>query len=179
MSNKLSEIYLASKPIFEGKVLKVVIDQVQLPNGNIAEREVVHHPGAVGILAVTPDNKVILVKQFRKAVNKVTIEIPAGKLENGEDPLVCASRELKEETGFSATSMREITKIYTTPGFADEIIYIFKAEGLRNGNAVPDEDEFVEMIELPVSEIDKFINSNEIMDAKTLVALFYLKNEDK
>lgn len=177
MSNKLSEINLASNLIFEGKVLRVVIDQVQLPNGKIAEREIVHHPGAVAILAVTPDNKVILVKQFRKAVNQVTIEIPAGKLEKGEDPLVCAVRELKEETGYSATSMKRINKIYTTPGFADEIIHIYKAEGLIKGDAEPDEDEFVEMIELPISEIDKLIISTDIIDAKTLVALYYLKNE--
>lgn len=177
MPSKLNEKSLASKSIFEGKILKVAIDQVQLPNGSIAEREVVHHPGAVAILAITPDNKIILVKQFRKAVNKVITEVPAGKLEKGENPIVCAARELKEETGYSAGSIKEITKIYTSPGFADEIIHIFKAEGLIKGNAAPDEDEFVEIVELPISEIDKLINSDEIIDAKTLVALYYLKNE--
>ncbi|MGD9678051.1 MAG: NUDIX domain-containing protein [Vulcanibacillus sp.] len=175
MTSKLDEVNISSKTIFEGKVLKVVVDQVQLPNGNFGEREIVHHPGAVGILAVTADERVILIKQFRKAIDKVIIEIPAGKLEPNEDPIVCAFRELKEETGYSAESMKEITKIYTSPGYSDEVIHLFKAEGLINGKAVPDEDEFVEMLELSFKEIDDLINSDEIIDSKTIVALNYLK----
>jgi len=175
MANELIEKFISTKSVFRGKVLHLDIDNVELPNGKLAEREIVRHPGAVAILAVTTDKKVILIRQFRRAVNRITIEIPAGKLEKNEDPLDCAFRELKEETGYIATSMKKISQIYTSPGFANEIIHIYKAEGLQKGVSNPDDDEFVEMIELSLAEIDELIIRGEIMDSKTLIALYYLK----
>lgn len=175
MANKLNEKTISIKPIFKGKVVELNIEDVELPNGKLAEREIVHHPGAVAILAVNSDREIILIKQYRTAVNRITIEIPAGKLEKDENPLDCAYRELKEETGYNASSMEKISQIYTSPGYADEIIHIFKAEGLQKGDSNPDEDEFVEMVELTFAEVDELINRGEIMDSKTLIALDYLR----
>ena len=177
-----SEKTITSRSIFEGKIIKVNVDTVELPNGKQATREIVRHPGAVGILAVTEDNQIILVKQYRKPMDQVLYEIPAGKLEPDEKPELCANRELKEETGYTATNMVQITKFYTSPGFADELIYLFKAKGIEAGEATPDEDEFVELVYLTLEESMEMIQSGKIVDAKTVVAIYHwqieqLKNE--
>ena len=177
MSLNYNEPTISSKPIFDGKVIKVKVDTVELPNGKHATRELVSHPGAVGVLAITDDQKIILVRQFRKPLEKMNLEIPAGKLEPNEDPMECALRELKEETGYTASNMTQITKFYTSPGFANEIIYLYHAEGLENGEATPDEDEFVELVSLTLEEALQLIAEGEIVDGKTIIAIYYWQIE--
>jgi ADP-ribose pyrophosphatase len=163
--------------IFKGKVIRVDVEHVELPNGNITTREVVRHPGAVAVIAFTPENRLIAVRQFRKPLNKTIIEIPAGKLEQGENPLACAKRELLEETGYKADSMKFVTSFYTSPGFADEFLYIYEAEGLTAGNAEPDADEFVDLLELDLEEANRSIQTGQIIDAKTILAIYYWQNK--
>jgi len=166
-----TEKTLSTKTVYHGKMIQVNVEQVLLPNGRKSEREIVLHPGAVGILAITSAEKIILVKQFRKALNQAILEIPAGKLESGEDPSSCAARELKEETGYTTTNMTQIGKFHTSPGFSDEVIYLFQAKGLQSGKAVPDADEFVELMELSFDEAIEMVNKGNIVDAKTLIAI--------
>ncbi|TCS84072.1 NUDIX hydrolase [Tepidibacillus fermentans] len=175
MNQKFVEKTVSSQQIFDGKIIKVFVDTVELPNGKHATREIVRHPGAVGILAVTKENRVLMVKQYRKPMNQFLYEIPAGKLEPGEDPKLCAIRELKEETGYVATNMTPFSKFYTSPGFADEFIHLFYAEGIEAGEATPDEDEFVELVELTLDESIEMIEKGKIVDAKTIISIYYLQ----
>ncbi|MEC2916513.1 NUDIX hydrolase, partial [Bacillus cereus] len=144
MSN-LAERTVKTEPIFDGRVIKVRVDDVVLPNGAMSKREIVNHPGAVAIIAITDEGKIVIVEQYRKALEKAIIEIPAGKLEPGEKPEVTAVRELEEETGYVCEKMELITSFYTSPGFADEILYVYKATGLtkQENKAEVDEEEFV------------------------------------
>lgn len=174
----MSDLYektIRTTPIFQGKIISLQIDDVQLPNGKEGKREIVKHPGAVAVIPVTKEGNIILVKQFRKALEKEIYEIPAGKLERGEDPFECAVRELREETGYTSSSLCFITSFYTSPGFADELIYIYEAEGLIAGEVQPDEDEFVEVIEVHLAEALKMVEKQLIHDAKTQYALQYLQ----
>lgn len=167
---------IGSTPIFDGHVIKVKVDDVRLPNGKTAKREIVNHQGAVAVLPLTADGKMITVRQFRKALERSIIEIPAGKLERGEDPLECAKRELEEETGYKANHYEHISSFYTSPGFADEILHLYLATDLVPGDAKPDEDEFVETIELTIEEAHAKHAAGEIRDAKTVLALFAWEN---
>jgi ADP-ribose pyrophosphatase len=147
------------------------LNHVSLPNGGTSYREIVKHPGAVAVMAITKENKLVLVRQFRKALEKTIYEIPAGKLEIGEEIEGCAQRELQEETGYTAEKWEKVVGFYTSPGFADEYIHLFRASQLTLGATSPDHDEFVERVELTLEEsIDK-INSGEICDAKTIYAI--------
>ncbi len=161
--------------IFAGKVIHVQVEDVQLPNGEQSKREVVKHPGAVAIIPVTKDGKLVLVRQYRKALDKVIIEIPAGKLEQGEKPLDSAHRELEEETGYRATQLEFVVSFYTSPGFADEIIYVYEAKDLENGVVARDDDEFLDVLEVTLTEAEKMIKDERIHDAKTVYAVQYLK----
>ncbi|GBF12539.1 MAG: NUDIX hydrolase [Tepidibacillus sp.] len=172
-----SEKTISSEKIYQGKIIQVKVDTVLLPNGKEAKRELVNHPGAIAVLALTPEDKIILVRQYRKPLEKTILEIPAGKLEKGENPLDCAIRELKEETGYIASNMTQITKFYTSPGFADEIIYLYKANSLEQGEAKPDEDEFIETVELSLDEALERIKTGEVIDAKTIMAIYYWQLE--
>lgn len=171
----LLEKTIKKKEIYKGKIVDLSIHDVLLPNGDKSQREVVKHPGAVAIIALTEENKLVLVKQFRKPLEKVIAEIPAGKLEKGEAPLVCAKRELEEETGYLAKEWRELGSFYTSPGFADELIYIFLASDLIKGVAKTDDDEFVECLELTLEEAKELMNEQLIHDAKTVIAVQYLQ----
>lgn len=163
--------------IYKGKIIDVNVYDVSLPNGGESKREVVHHPGAVAVIALTESGKIVLVRQFRKALEKEIYEIPAGKLEKGEAPIDTAMRELEEETGFRAKEFIEIASFYTSPGFSDEIIYLFEAKQLSKGNLQTDEDEFVEMVEVTLEEAEQMIASKKIHDAKTLFAISYLRQK--
>ncbi len=173
----LFEKTVKSETIYQGKVIHLHLDEVQLPNGKSASREIVRHPGAVAIIAITPEKRMVFVRQFRKPLDKTILEIPAGKLEKGEDPLDCAKRELIEETGYQAEEVNFVNKFYTSPGFADELLYIYEGTNLTAGVARPDEDEFVDLVELTLDEAFERIQTGEIIDAKTILAIYYWQNK--
>ncbi len=166
------EKLIKSDKIFEGKILKVRVDTVEIvQNGNSATREIVEHPGGVGIVALTEEGKICLVKQYRRPFDCMTMEIPAGKLEWGEDHYECGVRELSEETGYSAKEFVYLGEFYVTPGFCTEKIHIYLATGLEAGSTHLDEDEFVEIYEYTFDELFDMIMANEIKDAKTVIGI--------
>lgn len=165
------ETKIQSKNVYQGKVLNVRIDTVILPDGNHSKREVVVHPGAVAIVAVNEKEEIILIKQFRHPVGQILWEIPAGKLEKGEDPDSCARRELAEETGFGATKWQKLSTFYTTPGFCDEIMYVYLATELYIDQQSTDDDEFIEVHRIPFAEALQKIKSGDIRDAKSIAGI--------
>lgn len=167
----LFEKELERKYFFKGKIINLRVDTVELENGIQSKREIVEFPGAVAVLAVSKKGDVYLVQQFRKPMERVLTEIPAGKLERNETPLECAFRELKEETGIVPEQMVELGLIYPSPGFCDEKIYLFLSLGISLGKADPDEDEFLNLITVTFSEFEKMCESGEINDSKTICAL--------
>ena len=172
MYEDLIEKKISGESVFDGRLLHVRRDVVRLPNGNETTREWIKHPGASAVLPVTEDGKVILVRQYRYPVDRVTLEIPAGKLDvPGEDPLDCAKRELKEETGYSAARYEKMFSLATTVGFSDEWIHIYLAEGLTAGKECPDEDEFIHTVRTPLAEALEKIYDNTIVDGKTVTAI--------
>jgi ADP-ribose pyrophosphatase len=169
--NKFEEPTLSSKSIFQGKVISLQVDEVKLPNGDTATREIVRHPGAVAVMAFR-DNKLIVVEQYRKPLGKSQVEIPAGKLDPGEEPYVAAVRELEEETGYRGGSFQHVCSFYTSPGFADEMLHLYVAEGLEEGEARPDEDEFIECEAITLEQAKQYIAEQRISDAKTIMAVY-------
>lgn len=174
----MKERKLSSEMKFDGKLIKVTYDIADV-NGKEAWREVVHHPGASAIVAIDEDNRIIMEKQFRYALNDYLLEIPAGKLDVGEDPLVCAKRELEEETGIIASEWISLGTIATSPGFCNEVIHLYVAKGLSKGEIHWDEDEYVEVERYTFDELLQRISEEKIKDSKTLSALLlampYLK----
>ncbi len=168
---ELFEKQLASRQIFDGKVVKLFVDDIELPNGKGAFREVVRHPGAVCVIPVTEGGEVIMVKQFRYPFSRVLLEIPAGKLEPNEDPLDAVKRELEEESGVVAENIEFIGMTYTTVAFTDEKIYTYMATGLTFTESHPDEDEFLEVVKIPLDTLVDMVMSGEIKDSKTQVAI--------
>lgn len=168
----LQEKLLNSKLIFKGKVLTMKYDTVLLPNGANATREIIEHPGAVAVVPVTNDGRIVLVRQYRYPVGKIMLEIPAGKLDKGESPDNCAMRELAEETGYMAGQLVKMTSIYTTPGFTDEIIHVYMARNLTVTDQHPDEDEFINVEVYTKEQIKEMIADGTICDAKSMVGLF-------
>ncbi|MDL4840729.1 NUDIX domain-containing protein [Aquibacillus rhizosphaerae] len=175
--NKFEEKTTSSKQIFEGKVVKLQVDEVTLPDGNTSKREIIKHPGAVAVIAITPEEKIVFVEQYRKPLEKSLVEIPAGKLEIGEKPELSAKRELEEETGYTTDELELVTSFYTSPGFADEIIYLYFTNTLYPlaEEKALDDDEFVELMELSLEEAEELVKENRIHDAKTAYAILYLK----
>ncbi|EPZ48918.1 NUDIX hydrolase [Alicyclobacillus acidoterrestris] len=159
--------------LFTGRMIGLKKLTVELPNGRQSTREVVVHPGAVAILAEPVPDEVILVRQYRKACETSLWEIPAGKLEPGEEPMAAARRELSEETGYTAGRLEKIYQFYTSPGFANEKLYVFYANELATGEVHLDEDEFVETRQFTRDEVTAMMKRGEIEDAKTLVALLW------
>lgn len=174
---KFEEKTVKSEKIFEGKVISLKVDDVLLPDGATSKREVINHPGAVAIIAITENNKILLVEQFRKALERSIIEIPAGKIEKDEEPIVTARRELEEETGYTTDSLHYLQSFATSPGFADEIIHVFVARHLTKMQtpAQLDEDEFVELMEVSLEEAEKMVKDQQIFDAKTVFAVLWMK----
>lgn len=175
--SSLEEKTLSTEQIFTGKVISLQVDEVELPNGKTSKREIIKHPGAVAIIALTDDKKVVMVEQYRKALERTLVEIPAGKLEKGERPEVCAIRELEEETGYECEKIDWLTSFYTSPGFADELVHLYVATGLnKKVNAAElDEDEFVNLIEVTLEEALDLMKNQKIYDAKTAYAIQYLQ----
>lgn len=173
----LEERTLKTEHIYSGRIIQVQVDEVELPNGKTSTRELVKHPGAVAVIAITDENKLVMVEQYRKPLEKVIVEIPAGKLEKGEEPALCARRELEEETGYECESLELVSSFYTSPGFADEIIHIYVAKGLKQKEnaAGLDEDEFVNVLEITLDEALEFMKEQRIFDAKTIFGVQYLQ----
>lgn len=172
MNEHLIEKLIGSTRAFEGRMIKVRVDNVELPNGKKVTREVVEHPGAVAVVAIREDKTVVMVKQFRHPAGKILLEIPAGKLDKDENPDICAVRELEEETGYTATVIRKLASVYTTPGFTDEIMHIYIAEGLRQAKQHTDEDEFIDIDYYTPQQLKELMQVGEIEDAKTLLGLY-------
>jgi len=170
----LIEIDLEEEYKFKGKMINLKVQKVQLPNGNTSMREIVEHPGGVAIVAFKDEDTIILVEQFRKPIDSVLLELPAGKLEKGEDPRECGIRELEEETGYKAKNFDYLGKIVTTPGFTNEYIYFYKATKLYNGKIGGDEDEFIKVHYYKLSELKEKIKNGEIIDGKTVAAMSLL-----
>ena len=169
---ELSEKTLSSSQVFDGRLLKVYLDQVGLANGDAAVREFVHHPGGAAVVALDGDGNVYLERQFRYPYHKVVTENPAGKLEPGEDPFDAIRRELKEEIGAEAERWDALGHIMPTVGYTDEMLYLFLARGLTFGERHLDRDEFLEPFKLPFGEALSQAADGRINDAKTLAALF-------
>lgn len=160
-----------TRNIYTGKVITLNVDTVQLPNGITVDLETIRHPGAAAVVPVKDDGTVVLIRQFRHAVGGFIYEIPAGKLAPGEDPLHCASRELEEEVGYRASTFELLSSIFTAPGFADEVIHVYKATGLTKGRQHLDRDEVLDVMEMPLSEAIAKIEDGTIRDGKTIVGL--------
>ncbi len=167
----LEEKKLSSEEIFNGVAIHLFKDEILLPNGKKSVREVIRHPGAVCVLPLTEQGEIIFVNQFRYALGKVTLEVPAGKLEKGEDPLVAAMRELSEETGLDAKNVVAMGELYTTPALIDEIIYMYIATDLYQGEKHPDEDEFVDTVKIPLEKAVEMVMNGEIRDSKTQIII--------
>ncbi len=168
---KLMEKTLEEKTIYEGHILKLSVDTVELPDGRRGTREVVHHPGGVGVVALDANGDVLLVRQFRYPYKAEVLEIPAGKLSPGEDPLLCGKRELREETGACAEEYRELGTMYPSVGYTDEIISVYLARGLRFGEQELDEGEFLNVVRMPLERAVRMVLDGELPDAKTQVGL--------
>lgn len=164
----LEEIPLTEDVMWSGCIFNVNRLRVELPDGRQALRDVVRHPGAVAIVALTDDGRICLVRQYRTSLSRVTVEIPAGKLDPGEDPLTCAKRELLEETGMEAEQMAFLTTIATSDGFTDELIHIYMATGLNFAESDPDSDEFINVDLVPLSELIDAVLDGRIEDCKTV-----------
>lgn len=172
----LEEKQLSKEYIYNGRVINLRKDIALLPNGNTATREIIEHNGGVCVAALTDNNEVLMVKQFRYPYSEVIMEIPAGKRDSvNEDPLECGKRELKEETGATAEKFISLGELYPTPGYCGEIIWMYAATGLTFGEQSPDEDEFLTVERLPLDEVIKMILNGEIKDAKTQAAILKLK----
>lgn len=170
--DQFKEDTISSKPIFNGRVISLQVDEVRLPNGQTATREIVKHPGAVAVIALAGD-RMVFVEQYRKPLEKMQIEIPAGKLDSGEEPIEAAKRELVEETGYTCESLDYLCSFYTSPGFANEILHIYVANGPKKTDELHlDEDEFLGCMSLTFEEAQACIQQQRISDAKTIFAVY-------
>jgi ADP-ribose pyrophosphatase len=172
--NSLENKFLSSTYIYKGKIIKLRQDKVKLPDGKETTREIIEHPGAVVILALTDDQKIIMIRQFRVAANEVLWELPAGKVEDGEDLVRCAKRELEEETGYYPRKIKKLLSFFSTPGFCNERLTLFLAEDLEERSKNEDDDEFIQVKSLKISEVLKMIKGNVIKDAKTIIGILFL-----
>jgi len=170
---------LGSKRIYTGRVINLDVDRVRFPDDSTGELELIRHPGAAGVLPFLsdpegPDPTILLIQQYRYAADGPLYEIPAGRLDNGEDPAACARRELLEEVGVTAGRLERLTTIWTTPGFTDERIHLFWAADLSTGKHAREPDEFIEVVPTPVSKALTLIRDGMISDAKTVVGILYM-----
>lgn len=174
----LKEKTLKQEYLYRGKVVNLRCDEVFLPNGRCAQREVLEHPGGACVLCVK-DGKVVLVRQYRYPYGEELLEIPAGKLNQGEDPYSAAMRELKEETGLKANSLNYLMTFYPSPGYSNEKIYIYEAQETEEGGQNLDEDELLSVVYMPVEEALKSIQNGTMKDGKTIAALLFYSNRNK
>ena len=171
----VEEKTIESQLIYEGAILNLRRDKVTVKDGKTAYREIIEHNGAVALFAVTHEGKAVMVRQYRKACEAAILEIPAGKIDKGEEDLKSAIRELKEETGYRAENIELMTKFYVAAGYSQEQISIYLCTGLTAGECEPDEDEALEVMEIPVTELYEMVMRGEIIDSKTIVAVLMAK----
>ena len=171
----LTEQLLSRREIYHGRIIDVQVDTVSLPNGNTSTREVVRHPGGVGILALDDEDCAVLVEQYRYVFGRTLLEIPAGKREPGEEPFVTARRELREETGAIAESWTPLGSLIASPGCYDEVLYLYLAQDLHYGATDPDEDEFLAVERMPLDQLARLCLEGEVTDAKTVCAVLKAK----
>jgi len=162
---------IASEMVYEGKILNLRKDTVENVSGTTSKREIIEHDGGVALAAVTEDGGMVMVRQYRQAAGKVLLEVPAGKREKGEDPSVTAARELKEETGYTASDIRLLTSFYSTCGYSEEIIYIYLCRGLTPGETEFDDNEAIDVVEYKLTELYSMVINGEIEDGKTIIAI--------
>lgn len=167
----LTETILDSRMVWRGDYLSVEDTTVRLPNGSLGHRDIVRHPGAVAVIALTDDGKIVLVHQYRTPLEQVTVEIPAGKMEPGEDPATAAARELMEETGYLAERMAYLGPITPAPGYSDELLHLYMAMGLSFVGASPDDDEFINVDLVNLNEMVDRVLDGKVIDAKTVVGI--------
>jgi len=173
----LAEKKISGEGVYDGIFLKMKRDIVSLPDGQHAVREYLEHPGAVAILAVLDDGRVLLERQYRYPIAQAVIEIPAGKLNTGEDPLLCAQRELQEETGYTAKHWSKIRRIHPVISYSTEFIDIYLAEGLSPGPARLDEEEFLDVFASPLEELLNWVETGKITDVKTSISTYWLERK--
>ena len=167
----LSEKILESEYLYNGKILNLRKDRVTLPNGKTATREIVELTGAAAIMPITEDNEIIFVRQYRCPFSEILLEIPAGKIDEGESPDICAERELREETGAVAKNIEKLGVIYPSPGCLKEKLHLFVATGLEFTNLSLDSDEFLEVLKIPYKKALQMVTGGEIVDGKTVAAI--------
>ncbi len=167
----MEEKILATQDIFKGRIVNLKVHDVDLPNGQQSKREIIYHQGAVAIVALDEAYNVLLVKQFRLAAGQVTLEIPAGLLEPDEDPLAAVGRELQEETGYRPLNLQSLGGVYVAPGYTTEYIHLYYATAYEYAPLQQDDDEFVESVKMPMTQALQLIETGEIIEAKTIVAL--------
>ncbi|CAG1010179.1 ADP-ribose pyrophosphatase [Anaerolineae bacterium] len=167
----MTEEIIRSEYLYRGHVIKLRLDQTRLANKNVVQREIVEHRGAVAIVALDDQQRVVMVRQFRPAAAREMLEIPAGTLEEGEDPALCAVRELKEETGCYAAQWQALGYFFSAPGFSTEKMFLFLATQLTAGEATPEDDESIRVETIPLTDALAKIESGEIVDAKSIVGL--------
>lgn len=168
----------SSRRAYSGRIINLDVDTVEFPNGTTGELEMIRHPGASAVVPfltdpLGPDPQLLLIRQYRYAADGYMYEIPAGRLEPGEDPAVCAARELREETGCTARSIERMTTMYTTPGFTDERIHLFYATGLERGDTAHESDEFLTVETVGLAQAIDMIRTGELSDGKTALAILY------
>ncbi len=171
----LEEKKLGEEQIFHGYVVDLTVDTVSLPDGTTGKREVVHHNGGVTVLPIDEDGNIIMVRQWRHPIGKAILEIPAGKLEKGEDPYDAGLRELREETGYTCSEYRYLGMIYASPGYCTEKLYLYLARGLTPGDTDLDEGEFVHVEKIPFDTVVDMILRDELHDSKTIAAVLKVK----
>lgn len=175
MEHRFVTKVVGTRRIYEGHVLNVRVDDVELPNARVSKFEIVEHNGGVCIIAQPSPDSIVLVRQYRPATGRVLLEVPAGKLDAGEDPTACAQRELLEETGYRCERMRRLWSFFTAPGFCSELLHLFVAEGLTPGAAQPEENESIDVEIMHVEDAWAMVERDELPDAKTQIALSWAR----
>lgn len=178
MSDRLVEKPRRRQVVYQGKILECHVDEVTLPNGKIGYREYLRHSGAVAIAPLMENGEIILVRQFRYPAGSVILEIPAGKIEVGESPEVCARRELSEEVGYEPEQLSHLLSFWSSPGYTDEVIHLYLAKGLKLCQSHHDPDEFLEVVKMDRNSLLGYLNSGGIVDGKTALALSLLEGRN-
>jgi ADP-ribose pyrophosphatase len=170
LTKKYVERFKKTLHHYKGRAVGFRADQIHVPHNQVAQREYMVHPGAVGVLAFRAPNEILLVKQYRYPIREFTLEIPAGKLAKGEDPLACVRRELEEETGYRARTLKKMVAFWPTAAFSNEVIHLYIATQLIKTEANPDDDEFLELVSVSPRQMERYIRTGKIRDSKTLIA---------